>query len=161
MGPNNALLKKRYGPAAAFIIEWKRVRGRFSTPWAVAYNNILSRCTKPRSNGYKYYGGNGVLCLVSSAELREMFIREKAYMLKIPSVDRIDPRGHYEPSNVRWVEFSDNRAMRGIDHPSHRLEMDEARKKIMLVLDGLPWTVGMKGSLLLRINREVRMRAKT
>jgi len=38
-------------------------------PWVIAMANIRQRCNNPRSKGYKYYGGRGVKCKITTAQM--------------------------------------------------------------------------------------------
>lgn len=65
----------------------------------------------------KLYRERGVKCLLGSNrrsvanKLRELFEQEIILLLndnKWPSIDRIDPYGHYEPGNIRMVDIGEN-----------------------------------------------------
>ena len=104
--------RKRYGEAADCVYAWKQKHGHLELPWNRAYGNIRGRCEKPKASRYCSYGGRGIKCLVTPVDLKNAFMRDKAWLLKWPSVDRIDPAGHYEPSNIRWIEFEVNTKQR-------------------------------------------------
>jgi len=72
-------------------------------PWTRTYRSILGRCGK---NGV--YTKKGIKALIKPRELKELWIRDKAHLLKKPSIDRIDPSGHYTKENCRYVEMSEN-----------------------------------------------------
>jgi hypothetical protein len=70
--------------------------------------NLRSKCNNPNSQSYKYYGGKGVKCLLSLADLEFLWERDRAVQLSQPSLDRIDSNGNYELSNCRFIEHSEN-----------------------------------------------------
>lgn len=119
-GPGGALMgkmsasifKQRYGEATRFMAR-RRARGDYSTPWVRAFNNIKGRCENPETNlQYCYYGGRGIKCRITVAQLKLAFYRDRAFLMKQPSVDRINSKGHYTPKNTRWIEFAENRVRR-------------------------------------------------
>jgi len=74
---------------------------------------MVQRCTNPAATYYERYGGRGVrVCEAWRASfatfLREVGPRPSAEH----SLDRIDPNGHYEPSNVRWTTLEMQRRNR-------------------------------------------------
>lgn len=81
-----------------------RTTRRYKMTWYA----IRSRCLTPNDNGYKYYGGRGIKCLITAEQVKFLWERDKAHLLKQPSIDRIDPNGHYELSNCRFIELSEN-----------------------------------------------------
>lgn len=65
---------------------------------------MKNRCYRPEDVGYPFYGGRGIrVC----KRWRESFVAFLVDVGHAPTVnhtiDRIDPRGHYEPGNVRWL----------------------------------------------------------
>lgn len=79
-----------------------------SNPWYVKFMAIRYRTNNKKSVSYKYYGARGIKCLITVDELKKIWFRDKAYLLKKPSIDRIDPDGHYEFKNCRFIELSEN-----------------------------------------------------
>lgn len=79
-------------------------------PWIVRLWTIKTRC-----NYHPRYAGKGIKCLLTKSEIEFLWFRDKAFELSRPSIDRIDNAGHYELSNCRFIELSENsgRANRG------------------------------------------------
>ncbi len=65
------------------------------------------RCYEPSMNDYMRYGGRGI----SVCERWENFENFLADMGERPSghvIDRIDPKGNYEPKNCRWITYKES-----------------------------------------------------
>ena len=77
-------------------------------PWYKTYYNIIRRCTYKNHVSYPQYGGKGIKVLVSPQDLKKMWYRDKAYLMKTPSIDRKDSSGHYTVDNCCYVELYDN-----------------------------------------------------
>ena len=73
---------------------------------------MRTRTTNDKSSGYENYGGRGISSdyykdfEVFYNEQYEKF-KEAFKKFKKPSLERIDVNGNYEPSNITWIEFSD------------------------------------------------------
>jgi len=77
-------------------------------PWFLVWTQIKQRCNNPKATGYKWYGGRGIKCLITLEELKFLWFRDKAWKLKIPSIDRKDSNGNYTLENCRFIELSEN-----------------------------------------------------
>ena len=77
-------------------------------PWSSVHSSIKTRCTNPNQDAWYRYGGRGIQCKITFDEVKQLWFRDKAYLMKKPSIDRIDNDGHYEFSNCRFIELSEN-----------------------------------------------------
>lgn len=73
-------------------------------PWMKAHRAAKARCENPNNNRYYCYGKRGIKFLLLSWEIKYLWFRDKAYLMKKPSIDRIDNDGSYEMGNCRFIE---------------------------------------------------------
>jgi hypothetical protein len=137
----NKTTVSRYGEAAPFIKKWKAERCGYYLPWAKAQKNISQRCRSRATNKSQYYFGRGIKCLVSGVDLKELFFRDKAWKMKIPSVDRINPDGDYVKENLRWIEFSKNRSERLFSNPCRAQGYVKLMSLISAEMEALRWPI--------------------
>lgn len=79
-------------------------------PWFVSFDKAKQRCTNSNNTHYRYYGGRGIKFLMTLDDFEFLWFRDKAYEMKRPSIDRIDPDGNYELNNCRFLEYLENLA---------------------------------------------------
>lgn len=79
-------------------------------PWYVPYFSAKNRCYNPHNKRYHRYGRRGIKMLTTLKDFKYLWFRDKAYLLKCPSIDRKDKNGHYEIDNCRFIEFDENRS---------------------------------------------------
>lgn len=72
----------------------------------------MYRTSNPKFEQYKDYGGRGIKCLITKEELKFLWFRDKAFMLKKPSINRIDNDGHYTVDNCNYIERGENSRLR-------------------------------------------------
>lgn len=84
------------------------IKHRKKYPWKRVLSDIKARCNKPNHKCFHRYGGRGIKCLITADELKKLWFRDKAYLMKRPSIDRKDNDGHYEYSNCQWIEINEN-----------------------------------------------------
>lgn len=69
----------------------------------VSYCNMLARCSNPRLQSWKNYGGRGILVCDRWKSRFDDFVIDLGWRPSTKHcLDRIDPNGNYEPGNVRW-----------------------------------------------------------
>jgi hypothetical protein len=79
----------------------RATHGMREAPEYSVWCGIKRRCENPREKSFPNYGGRGVACRFES--FSEFFAEIGPRPSKRHQVDRIDPNGHYERGNVRWV----------------------------------------------------------
>ena len=119
---------KRYGEATDAILELKIKKGRGDSPWNKAYYNMRNRCENKKDKKFAYYGSRNFKCKVKPKQLRALYFRDKAWLLKTPSVDRIDPDKGYSEDNIRWIEWEENRRIRLWSYPKRDSEFQIIKK---------------------------------
>ena len=75
---------------------------------------MRQRCSDPKREGFSLYGGRGIrVCETwnNSFTAFKAWADASGYRADL-SIDRIDPDGHYEPSNCRWVTPAEQHANR-------------------------------------------------
>ena len=72
-------------------------------PWKLFYYRAKNRCRKPNGE----YSGR-VKFLMNMEDFRKLWFRDRAWLLKKPSIDRIDNNGDYVYINCRFIEFLEN-----------------------------------------------------
>jgi hypothetical protein len=82
-------------------------------PWIKSFYHARRRCNNPKHEKYKYYGGKGIKCLLTSEEVKKLWFRDKAYEMKQPTLDRVNGKKHYEFSNCQFMEMEKNRMKGG------------------------------------------------
>jgi hypothetical protein len=89
-------------------------------PWRHVFRGMLARCENPTSKAWPRYGGRGIQIKMTAEDVRTIWIRDKAHLLKQPNIDRIDNDGHYEIGNVQFIEKSENSKKTAIDRKKAR-----------------------------------------
>ncbi len=73
-------------------------------PWRRTHKYIISRCCWRKGN----YRKHKIKDYITTENLKFLWFRDKAYLMKHPSIDRIDEKGHYALENCRYIELSEN-----------------------------------------------------
>lgn len=81
---------------------------RKNMPWLASYKAAQQRCQNSKQQGYNRYGGRGIKFMLTSKEVKDLWMRDNASEMKWASIDRINNDGYYEYGNCRFIEQSDN-----------------------------------------------------
>lgn len=73
------------------------------------WSQMKGRCTRPKHDGWKWYGGKGIRVCEQwqTYEPFRVWALANGYADGM-SLDRVDPDRDYEPSNCRWLTKSEN-----------------------------------------------------
>jgi len=77
-------------------------------PWKKTLTNIRQRCQNKRNSMYRWYGGKGIKVCITAGELKYLWLRDKAFRMLRPSIDRIDSNKNYTQRNCRYIEQHEN-----------------------------------------------------
>lgn len=72
------------------------------------YHNAMSRCHNVDDVNYKRYGGKGIKMLLSKEDILLLWNRDEAYLMRKPTIDRLDSLGNYTMNNCRFLEHKVN-----------------------------------------------------
>ena len=81
----------------------REYHGLSKHPLYPVWANIKQRCTNPKSQGFKLYGGRGITMQPEWAASFTEFLKDVGECPSGCSLDRIDNTKGYERGNVRWA----------------------------------------------------------
>jgi len=84
-----------------------RKRMGIKNPWYKTYWGIIARVKQN-----PFYVKKGIKNFLTIRDLKFLWNRDKAHLMKNRSIDRINPDGHYELKNCRYLELSENLKLR-------------------------------------------------
>lgn len=110
-------------------------RKRFKdNPWLKTWFGINNRCKWKKNNSY-YKKGRKIF--ITKEDLKYLWFRDKAYLMKQPTIHRINNNGDYVLNNCQYIEMTENLAKRdmsigsGENAGNHKLtkeQVEEIRK---------------------------------
>jgi hypothetical protein len=91
-------------------------------PWYRPYERARRRCTDKKHKSYYSYGERGIKFRLHIVAVITLWFRDMAFLMSRPTLDRIDPDGHYELHNCKFLEFSENEKARRQPYCAPRLD---------------------------------------
>ena len=98
------------------VIKYKK-----NNPWINTLININQRCNNPKVQAYKYYGKKGIKNYLSLKEIKFLWFRDKAYLMKQPSIDRENNNADYTLDNCKFIELSINVSKRSYKNNGRKI----------------------------------------
>lgn len=77
-------------------------------PWLMNLRASRERCLNESGPGWNRYGGRGIKCFLTREQTQKLWERDKAWRLKVPTLDRIDNDGNYTIKNCQFLERAEN-----------------------------------------------------
>jgi hypothetical protein len=84
------------------------IRWKTQSKWLLHWRWARERCQRVNAPNYRFYGAIGIKFFLTKQQIHLLWLRDRAYNLKQPSLDRVDSKGDYEFFNCRFIEHSEN-----------------------------------------------------
>lgn len=101
-------------PSATYLKKFRKNWNKYMqdyrrrNPWVKIYSNLKTRCTNRKRVDWPRYGGRGIKCLITPAEIRTLWFRDKAAKMEWPTFDRRDNDGNYTLANCCFIEHREH-----------------------------------------------------
>lgn len=83
---------------------------RQKNPWYESWRCAWRRCTDKEHKSYNRYGGRGIKFLLTKEQVSFMWIRDRAFEMDRPRLDRENVDGNYCLNNCRFITEAANLA---------------------------------------------------
>ena len=120
-----------------------RINFYIKYPWLKSYKSAKERCNRPNAENYWRYGGRGIKFLLTKNQIKKLWFRDKAYLLKRPSIDRKENDGNYTFKNCKFIEMVEN------NKKSHIKTIFQYNIKGIFIKH---WDSAVQASVILQIN---------
>ena len=92
-------------------VETRQDRYRRTHPWVRLVEWARRRCNDKSSKWWPYYGGRGITCAITAADVKLVWDRDGGGQMQRASLDRIESAKGYVPGNIRVIEWACNARM--------------------------------------------------
>ena len=95
-----------------YQIEWrKKNKARYHELNKKSRLKRLSECPWLRYRHSTLCNSRKIKCELTIDDVKQAWFRDRAFEMKKPSVDRINPSSHYHKKNIRFLELSENASL--------------------------------------------------
>lgn len=125
-----------------------------------AWIGMRQRCNNPRSESYKWYGARGIRVCERWSDFGS-FLEDMGPRPPGASLDRINPRGNYEPGNCRWAspaEQGENRKYERVTLDGEEMSIAEAAARFGLTRDAVYQRMSRGWDLMRALTRPAQKR---
>lgn len=124
-GHYHSSCKQCHNAGARHRMRIRRSEGKVKKPkpWTLLHSNLLSRC-----RNIPHYYKLGIQCLITIPEIKKLWYRDKAWLLKRPSIDRKNRLGNYTYDNCRFIELTENISRGAISRIGKKRKYDEFKE---------------------------------
>lgn len=91
-----------------------------------SWDGMIQRCTNPKDEGWRYYGGRGIRVCERWLKFDNFLADMGERPHRLLTLDRIEVNGNYEPGNCRWADWHTQRITQ---RPRQKLEASSAAWK--------------------------------
>jgi hypothetical protein len=74
-------------------------------PWKRTLSYVTQRCNNPKASAYSSYGGKGIRCLLTEEDIKFLWFRDGANLMKQPSIHRLNSADNYCIENCQFLEW--------------------------------------------------------
>lgn len=99
--------------------EWRKKK-----PWLRYLEYAKRRCSDAKHKCFASYGARGIKVTLTRDQIKALWDRDNAAMLKRPSLDRKDTNGDYSYENCLFIEYEEN-AKRRYEHAAPAPQLAE------------------------------------
>lgn len=118
-----------------------RLKSVRNHPLASVWGGMKQRCNNPNNKQYHNYGGSGVSVCEEWNSLRLFILwAESNGWIKGLTIDRINPKGNYEPNNCRFLTRAENNR----NKTNNKLNWDKVKEIRIGCEGGLPQSFFVK-----------------
>lgn len=94
------------------------------SPWQKTLRGIRARCSRPGS-----YKDKGILCLITSEQLKKLWFRDKAELMSKASIHRKNAKLNYTIRNCEYIEYTLNCGITTWTKQRRKMMAEKAKKQ--------------------------------
>ena len=94
-------------------------------PWRKHFYSARRRCNNPKDSHYYLYGARNIKFLLTKEQIKELWFRDKAWLLEKPSIERINVNSNYEITNCKFIELNEQSKNQRLRNGKHITQLSK------------------------------------